>query len=197
MSEGINNFLESRPQRLCHMCGRCCRMSTTPITYEEMQVMAAQGDKGAKDFLELFIPYESIEEARLVDARIVDNIVNALNNSNIYGDAYNEKVLKFYRCRHILDNNLCGIYQNRKELCDRFPSSPWAVIPPGCGFEGWIFQKREELKQKIRKQKENILFAQTLLAEATTPEQKERINTTIENIKNTISLYAKYGSEDW
>lgn len=197
MKKNTNNFIESRPQKLCLMCGRCCRMSTTPIPYEELKILAEQGDEGAKDFLELFEPYESIEEARKIDARIVDNIMNALNENNIYDNSYNKNNIKFYKCRYIQDNNLCGIYQYRKELCDRFPSSPWAVAPPGCGFEGWLAEKREEMVQKVRKQKENLKIAERLLEEAETDEQKERIKITINNIKETINVFAKYGANDW
>lgn len=193
MSEGKSDFLESRPQRLCHMCGRCCRVSTTYIPYEELKSLAEQGDKGAIDFLEIFEPYESVEAARAVDKSTVDNILKAVNEDGIL----KEKDITFYKCRYILDDNLCGIYENRKELCSRCPSSPWCVVPPGCGFEGWLFQKREEIKQKIRKQKENLLLAQTYLHEAVTPEQIARINLTIDNIKKTIRAYEKYGSHNW
>lgn len=197
MENNKNTFIESRPQELCLMCGRCCRMSTAPLPYEEMLSLKEQGDKGAIDFLDLFEPYESIEAAREIDARIVDNIINSLRNSNFYGEAYNEKNLTFYRCRYIQDNNLCGIYENRRELCDRFPSSPWVVAPPGCGFEGWLAQKREETVQKIRKQKENLLIVEELYASATTDAQRARIKITMDNIKDTISYYEKYGAKDW
>lgn len=193
MDEGVNNFINSRPQRLCHKCGDCCRVSTTPIPYEELKKLVSQDDENAKDFLEIFEPYESIEAASNVNKKIVDNIINALKR----GEIFDEKNITFYKCKYILDNNLCGIYENRKELCDRFPSSPWAIIPPGCGFEGWIFQKKEELKQKVRKQKENLLIAETLLLKAKTTKQQEDIKTTIKNIKNTINAYAKYGADNW
>lgn len=197
MEKSVNTFIESRPQEFCLMCGRCCRMSTAAVPYEEMKIMAEQGDKGAIDFLEIFEPYESIEAARSVDEKVVDNIVKILNNDNIYDEAYNEQNLTFYRCRYILENNLCGIYENRKELCDRFPSSAWAVTPPGCGFEGWMAQRREELKQRVRKQKQNLLRTEELLSQAKTDEQRERIKITMENIRQTINLYAKYGANDW
>lgn len=193
MSEEKNDFLESRPQRLCNMCGRCCRVSTTYIPYADLKSMAEQGDKGAIDFLEIFEPYESTEAARAVDKSTVDNILTAIQDDDIW----KENDITFYKCRYISDDNLCGIYENRKELCSRCPSTPWSVVPPGCGFEGWLFQKREELKQKIRKQKENLLLAQTFLNEAITPEQIARINLTIDNIKKTISAYEKYGSANW
>jgi len=78
-----------------------------------------------------------------------------------------------------------------------FPQSPWDKVPSGCGYEGWLFQKQEEIKQKVRKQKEDILSLQTLFAQARTPEESEKLSQVIENIKNSIKMYEQFGSEDW
>lgn len=193
MENNSNDFIKNRPQRLCKMCGRCCRVATTPKTFEELNELAKSGDESAQDFLRLFEPYPSLEEARKVVPEIVDNIIGHLQK----GALYEEDKLTFYRCRYIQDNNLCGIYQDRPELCDRFPSTPWAVEPPGCGFEGWLFQKREETKQKIRRQKENLLFLENALLELKNPEQIAKTVELIEKIKNTIDSYSKYGAYDW
>jgi len=193
MSEAKNTFLESRPQSLCLMCGRCCRTVTAPISYDELKQLVNDGDEGAIDFLEIFEPYDSIEAARTSDERTVNNVLQAIQTDDIL----TKTDITFYKCKHLLENNLCGIYENRKELCDRFPSSPWAIIPPGCGFEKWLAEKREEKRQAIREQKENLIYAESLLTEAITEQQKERIQITIDNIRHTISLYAKYGANDW
>ena len=68
-------FLE-RPQGLCKMCGRCCRCSTTAYSHAELLRMKENGNEGACDFLELFEPYESLDEAKKVDNLIVENILN-------------------------------------------------------------------------------------------------------------------------
>lgn len=191
MSE--SDFFESRPQRLCKMCGGCCRVVTTATPYEDLKKLAEEGEAYAIDFLELFEPFESIEAAKAVNKGIVDNILNEFKNN----EELKDKNITFYTCRYLLENNLCRIYENRKELCKRCPSSPWVVTPPGCGYEGWLFQQREEIKQKVRKQKENLLYAQTLFKEAQTPEEEAKINQVIENIKNAIKQFEKYGSADW
>ena len=36
----------------------------------------------------------------------------------------------------------------------KFLTSIWDKMPDGCGLEGWLFQKREIEKQKIRRKKE-------------------------------------------
>lgn len=188
----MDKFIESRPQELCLMCGRCCRMATTPVPYQELLKLAEGGDEGAKDFLGLFEPYPSVEEARKIAPEIVDNIMRQWTSN-----PDNKDELTFYRCRYIMDNNLCSRYKDRPELCGRFPTSPWAVVPPGCGFEGWIFKKQEEFKQKIRRQKEAVIELEALLPTLSNPEHIEKVKESIEKTKKTIELFAKYGSANW
>lgn len=193
MENLLEDYIKSRPQRLCHMCGKCCRLSTTSKTYEELKRLVAEGDEGAAEFLRIFEPYSSIEEARKASKETVDNIIGALKEDN----AYDETKLTFYKCRYIQDDNLCGIYKDRPQLCENFPASPWAVVPPGCGFEGWLFQQREETKQKIRKLKENLLSLDVMLSETSDPEQMRKIFEVKDRLNHTINSYAKYGANDW
>lgn len=188
----MSKFIEFRPQRLCLMCGKCCRLATTAVTYKELLMMVENGDEGAKDFLSIFEPYPSIDAAKEAHPKTVNNILGNLK--------YSPEIITevtFYKCKYILDNNLCGIYENRPELCERFPSSPWAVIPPGCGYEGWLFKSREEIKQKIRKQKETLLEFKAELKKGKSPEMTKKLEEAIEKIKDIVKAYAKYGSEDW
>lgn len=188
----MSNFIESRPQRLCKMCGKCCRVVTAPVSYKEMLSMAENNDEGAKDFLSIFEPYSSVGAARNVHADVVDNIISALKDA---GESTED--ITFYKCKYLLDNNLCGRYESRLELCDRFPSTPWAVIPPGCGFEGWLFQKQEEIKRNIRKQKEYLIEFEAELKTLTDQEQIKKIEDAIVKIKEIVSAYEKYGSIHW
>ena len=127
MEHLLKNDVNNRPQRLCKMCGKCC---------------------------------------------------------------------KIFDCRYIKPDNLCSIYENRPESCKSFPCSPWEEVPEGCGFEGWLFQKREEKKQEIRKHKENLLSFEITLKTAN-PEQAKKLIENIENIKQIIKIYAKYGADNW
>ena len=193
MEKIVDEFINSRPQRLCHMCGKCCRLAVTVKTHDELISLAQSGDEGSQDFLKLFEPYLSTNEARTASKDTVDNIIRHMTEDNIF----DETKITFYKCRYIQDDNLCSIYQDRLELCDRFPSSPWAVVPPGCGFEGWLFQQREGIKQQVRKQKENLLSLEDMLKVTANEELKVKIRETIEKTKGIIELYAKYGSKDW
>lgn len=187
------NYLSKRPQSLCKMCGKCCRVVTTSTPYRELKKMADSGDKGAIDFLSIFIPYESVDAAREVDEGVVNNIINMLSLDG----KYNENEVSFYYCKYLLDNNMCSNYENRPTLCRHFPSTPWAIVPPGCGFEGWLFAKREEDKQKVRKAKEELLELKLLRMRTRDDETLKKISIVEQKIQRNIDLYKKYGSENW
>lgn len=187
------NYLNKRPQHLCHMCGKCCRVVTTSIPYNKLQEMAKNNDKGAKDFLSLFVPFSSIDEARNVDAEIVDNIINRLKED----ENYKEDEITFYTCKYLQDNNLCSRYETRLDLCKHCPSSPWVIVPPGCGFEGWLFWQREEIKQKIRRSKEELLELKLLKMRTNDKEALQKIVAVENKILKNIDYYKKYGSENW
>lgn len=193
MSSYEENYLAKRPQHLCHMCGKCCRVVTTSFSYAELKQMEQDGDKGAVDFLSLFVPYDSIESARNVDAGVVDNIINRLKSDG----SFDEKEITFYGCKYLQDNNLCSRYETRLDLCKHCPSTPWSIVPPGCGFEGWLFWQREEIKQKIRKSKEELLELKLLRMRTKDENTLQKINIVEHKIQRGIDFYKKYGSENW
>lgn len=188
------NYLAKRPQSLCKMCGKCCRVVTTSIPYEKLKLMVKQGDKGAADFLSIFVPYSSIEKAREVDASIVDNIINSLKQD---GEFNEDEKMTFYYCKYLQDDNMCSNYEKRPELCRYFPSTPWAIVPPQCGFEGWLFLKREEEKCKVRHAKEELLELKLLRKRTTNEETLKKIAIVEQKIQRNIDLYKKYGSDNW
>ena len=174
MTSYEESYLNTRPQSLCHMCGKCCRVVTTPTPYNKLKRMAFQGDEGAKDFLSIFVPYESIEAAREVDAGVVDNILNLLKADN---PDLKEDEMTFYCCKYLQDDNKCSNYENRPALCRHFPSTPWAIVPPGCGFEGWLFGKREEDKERVRHAKEELLELELLKSKYDEPKILNKISS--------------------
>jgi len=185
MTEKEEFFWDKRPQELCKMCGRCCRVSTTPKSYKELVELAQAGDKGAIDFLEIFEPYETVEDAMKVDRAIVENI------------GYDENTT-FYHCRFIQKNNLCSRYDTRKELCRHCPSTPFAVVPPGCGFEDWLKEERLKVYNKVRSLKlERAVYCKELEKENCSDSRKVMLNKLITAIDTYINNYAKYGALDW
>ena len=188
-----DNYLAMRPQELCNMCGRCYRVVTTSKSYEELKALQAENDEGACDFLKIFVPYPSIEAARAVDKELVDNVINLL----IEDGNYDETKMTFYGCKYLREDNLCSIYEERPVLCRHCPSTPWSIVPPGCGFEGWLFLKREEAKQKVRKAKEDLLELKLLKTKNPTEDLLKKISSVEHKIPTTIDMYKKYGSYDW
>lgn len=178
------NFLERRPQRLCKMCGKCCRVVVASVPHNELVENAKSGDKSSLEFLELFESYDSVDDAMKVDEDIVKNIPDYQNRT-------------FYHCRFLKENNLCSRYETRLEVCRLFPSSPWSVYPPGCGFEGWLFSEREAHKKKIRSLKEEQIYYRAKLKTGISKKEKILYNKLIKQIDARIDLYAKYGSKDW
>lgn len=186
-------YLARRPQELCHMCGRCCRVVTTQKSHKELKRLAELGDKMACEFLKIFEPYCSIEAARKVDKELVDNVIERLS---IDGN-FNEENTTFYRCKYLLEDNLCSIYEERPVLCRHCPSTPWSIVPPGCGFEGWLFLEREKAKEKIRRSKEELLELELLKKRKVNETILKRIEAVEHKINSSIELYKKYGSYDW
>ena len=71
MSSYEENYLNKRPQELCHMCGKCCRVVTTSIPYDKLLELQNNGDKAACDFLGIFVPFKTIEDAKKADCGTV------------------------------------------------------------------------------------------------------------------------------
>ena len=188
-----DNYLANRPQSLCKMCGKCCRVATSSVPYEQICALAKNGDRYAKEFLSIFVPYDSIEDARNVHAEIVDNIIN-LKSADI---DFRKDELTFYYCKYIGEDNLCKNYENRPTLCKHCPSTPWSIVPPGCGFEGWLFWKREEDKQRVRKYKEELLELELFRKKTTDIETLKKIDAVKHKLHRNIDFYKKYGSENW
>ena len=82
-------------------------------------------------------------------------------------------------------------------MCKQCPSTPWSIVPPNCGFEGWLFWQREEIKQKIRKSKEELLELKILRMKTIDKEVLKKIDAVEHKIQKSIDFYKKYGSENW
>ena len=177
-------FWERRPQELCKMCGKCCRVATTSKSYEELKRLASENDECAKDFLEIFETYESIEKAKEVDIATVENI------------GYDENTT-FYHCRFLGDDNLCTRYETRKMLCKICPSNPFVVVPPGCGFEEWLKSEREKIVEEVRSLKRERQEYINSLKTTENENTRQTLQRLISVIDEFISNYAKYGANDW
>ena len=181
--ENNSSFFKNRPNNLCKQCGKCCLVITTKKSYEEIKNLAENNDKEAIDFLELFEPYKNIDEAKKAGKEIVENIAD-----------YQSKT--FYKCR-FLTNNLCSRYETRKNICKRFPSSPFAVVPPDCGYTQWLENEKMKIVQKIQNLKKDKNYYIEELNNEISEYRRELLNKLITSIEQYIELYEEYGSKDW
>lgn len=103
--------------------------------------------------------------------------------------------ITFCACKYLADD-LCT-NPDKPEICKVFPYSPLAFLPDGCGFEGEIFLKKENLLQKIRKLKEEILDYKVQADVTRDKSEKRQLQRLIQSHQAFINKYKAYGSLDW
>ena len=193
MFEPLEYSTDSRPQRLCKMCGKCCTMAVSKYSYDELVKFSESKESEAGDFLEMFVPYENLDEPRKKSPEYVDIIVNKLKEQGKYKEG--DKV--FYHCRHILPDNRCGIYDKRSTICKRAPAHAWSIMPVGCGFAGWQFALREQIMHDARKLKEYLYECEMLYGNGEIPSQKMTVPQLKELILSKIKPYERFGAMYW
>lgn len=95
-------------------------------------------------------------------------------------------------------------FQNElpKELClkcgkcnGKLPTYLFEEIPDGCGYEGWIFLKREEYKQKIRRLDENVILLNIKIKNAKSNTKKKKFEHALRKIQEQLNQYKQeYGN---
>ncbi|HSA06788.1 MAG TPA: YkgJ family cysteine cluster protein [Candidatus Gastranaerophilales bacterium] len=124
----ITEILNYRSKFSCNRTGTCCKLASSEFSYEEIKYKALNNDRFAKQFAEIFTPYQDIETARKVFPQYVDLLISRC--------AENEK-LNFYYCKHLKDGNICAMYESRPDICRDFPDNPLSIMPPSCGYYAW------------------------------------------------------------
>ena len=164
---------------LCEHCGMCCKL--IPVNLQAKTILRDGIQPLDENFFEQLAPL-TVEEAQNINEIYVDNVLKNFPEAS------------FYRCKYLAPSNLCSKL-NIPELCKNFPSHPFALIPEDCGYIGENFVKKEEIKQKIRRYKEEIIDYQTLIQ---TDEKNSRgYIKIIESLERFIKKYQIYGSEEW
>lgn len=193
MEEGKKEQNNNFPQYLCKMCGKCCKSITTEYSYEELEEMTRKGSESARVFIDLFKPYSSIEEAKKYVPEQIEQVLKELGQN----ENFDINKITFYYCPHLSNDNKCEIYETRPECCRRAPNNPWSCMPPGCGFEGWLFEEREKIKKEIRKLKEYLVAAEAVAEDGIVPGKGVSIKDLRKIVEEKIRPYEKYGSRLW
>ena len=111
----------------CSKCGACCRLAVSEYSYQQLKQRAMRGDKYSEDFVSVFVPIETVEEARAVNPEYFELLNELVQDEKIY----------YYHCPKISEDNLCTIYEDRPDICKDFPHNPLKLLPSECSFNEW------------------------------------------------------------
>lgn len=119
-------ILAYRSQFSCRGCATCCNLACSEFSPVELANKAANGDNFASQFLSVFIPYESKEEAR----KVYPEYIQMLEENK-------EDKVYFYHCPKLTSDKRCSDYENRPQICRDFPDNPLSILPKSCGYKKW------------------------------------------------------------
>lgn len=139
----------------CKMTGQCCRMASPSTPAVKLFKKAAEGNSYARDFLSIFVPYASIEEAELISPELVKRALTQAAKSPKFDNV--DQVI-FFHCRYVTSDNKCMVYEDRPQLCRDYPDTPFLVMAPGCAFEAWA----KECKEKYRQMNDELKMLKSL-----------------------------------
>ena len=120
----------------CKMCGSCCKLAISEFSPEELNEKSQNGDNFATQFLSVFIPYETEDEAK----KIYPEYFELLKT---------EDKVYYYHCPKVTEDNKCPSYENRPQICKDFPDNPFSFLPKACGYKLW---KDEVLNDSLKLQ---------------------------------------------
>lgn len=122
-------YVQSKRQDYrCCGCGTCCKLAVSEFSPQELQQKSECGDNFAKQFLSVFVPYVSEDEARQIFPEYFDMLDKDLKK---------EEKTYFYHCPKVTYDNRCPDYQNRPQICKDFPDNPLGFLPLTCSFNAW------------------------------------------------------------
>jgi Fe-S-cluster containining protein len=131
----------------CAGCAACCKLACSEFSPDELKQKAQNNDNFAQQFLSVFIPYETEEEAQKIYPEYFELLKIKAPNEKIY----------FYHCPKVTKENRCPDYENRPQICKDFPDNPIGFLPKTCGFNNWK-QDIENSALKLRAAFEIIDF---------------------------------------
>jgi Fe-S-cluster containining protein len=131
----------------CAGCAACCKLACSEFSPDELKQKAQNDDNFAQQFLSVFIPYETEEEAQKIYPEYFELLKIKAPNEKIY----------FYHCPKVTKENRCPYYENRPQICRDFPDNPIGFLPKTCGFNKWK-QDVEDSALKLRAAFEIIDF---------------------------------------
>ena len=126
-------LLESKNKYKCACCAMCCKLACSEFSQQELLDKANNGDRFAKQFISVFVPYETKDAAKSVFPEYID-LLEKTHESDVY----------FYHCPKVTEDNKCGDYENRPQICRDFPDNPLALLPKFCAYVKWKEEVQED-----------------------------------------------------
>lgn len=126
LKQDYKAIMDKRNECECSKCGNCCRLATSEHSYEQLKQRAMRGDKFARDFVSVFVPYKTDEEAKLANPEFFQLLEDTMEEQKVY----------YYYCPKIKGNE-CSDYENRPDVCKDFPHNPLKLLPSTCAFNVW------------------------------------------------------------
>lgn len=120
------HIMDKKNECECNQCADCCRLAVSEYSYDQLKQRAGKGDKFAADFVSVFVPYQTEEEAKAANPEYFELLNKLVEEDKIY----------YYYCPK-LEGNLCSIYENRPNICKDYPHNPLKLLPSRCSFNEW------------------------------------------------------------
>ena len=120
------NIIDKKSEYQCIRCGNCCRLAVSEYSYEQLKQRAMRGDKFSRDFVSIFVPYNSEEEAQKANPEFFE----------LFQEVAEQQIVYYYYCPKV-KNNECSDYENRPEICKEFPHNPLKLLPSTCSYNAW------------------------------------------------------------
>ena len=94
-------------------------------------------------------------------------------------------------CIYLTEDGICSKSKNSENIsCDKN-----ILIPENCEHYGRLFLKLEEIKQKVRKYKEEIIYYEAMIASGC---KEEKIyKKIIDSLNKFIEKYNTFGAKNW
>ena len=127
LKAAYKSIMDKKNNYECNKCGACCKLAVSEYSYTQLKQRAMRGDKFSEDFISVFVPYESEEDAKAANTEYFELLNKLVEEDKIY----------YYHCPKIGKDNLCTIYENRPNICKDFPHNPLKLLPSECSFNAW------------------------------------------------------------
>ena len=120
------SMMDKKNEYECSRCGACCKLAVSEYSYTQLKQRASRGDKFSEEFIKVFVPFESEEDAKKVNPEYFELLNTLVDDTRIY----------YYYCPKVKDN-LCTIYESRPSICKDYPYHPLKLLPSECSFNAW------------------------------------------------------------